>query len=79
VCLDSVDMITDSVVPARMVCEIARGVLVNWPGEPLRLVPEGTRFFVDAWLGDGWYRGRLHDDPRALQLHARELGLPLGD
>ncbi len=62
-----------------MVCEIARGVFVAWPGEPVRLIPEGTRFYVDAWLGDGSYRGRLYDDPRPLQLHAKELGLPSGD
>jgi hypothetical protein len=62
-----------------MVCEIQRGVLVTWPGEPLRHVPAGTKFLVDAWAGDGWYRGRIWDDPRALQLRAKDLGLPPGD
>lgn len=71
-------MVIDSVVPARMVCETTRGVLVTWPGEPVNLVSEGTRFYVDAWVGDGWYRGRLYDDPRPLELHAKDLGLPSG-
>src|SRR5687768_10196247 len=69
-------MLIDSVASARMVCETTRGVLVTWPGEPLNLVPEGTRFYVEACVGDGWYRGRLHDDPRLLELHADYLGLP---
>ncbi|MEU7478068.1 hypothetical protein AB0A63_18935 [Lentzea sp. NPDC042327] len=65
--------------PVRMVCEIARGVHVTWPGEPLRFIPEGTRFFVEAWVGDGWYRGRLRDDPRPMHVNASCLGLPCGD
>ncbi|MEV6242790.1 hypothetical protein [Lentzea sp. NPDC051838] len=71
-------MTTDSVVPARMVCEMVRGVLLHWPGEPPRRVPAGTVFYVDAWVGDGWYRGWLCDDPRPTQMHARDLGLPSG-
>lgn len=78
VCLDSGDVTTDSVVPARMVCELRRGVVVTWPGEPLKHLPAGTEFLVEAWAGDGWYRGRLRDDPRPLDVHARDLGLPRG-
>lgn len=68
-----------SPVPARMVCEISRGIHVTRPGEPPRYVPAGTKLFVDAWVGDGWYRGRLWDDPRQLDVHASDLGLPNGD
>ena len=70
-------MSTDSATTTTlMICEIARGVLVHWPGEPARRIPVGTTFYVDAWAGDGWYRGRLSDDPRPTHMHARDLGLP---
>lgn len=69
-------MISERGVPARMVCEISRGIHVTQPDEPPRYVPPGTKFFVDAWVGDGWYRGRLWDDPREVRLHAGDLGLP---
>ena len=74
----SVDSVTDSPTTARMVCEMVRGVLLNWPGEPPRRIPAGTKFMVEEWVGGGWYRGRLPDDPRPTQMHARDLGLPSG-
>lgn len=63
-------------VPVRMICEIDRGAYVTLPDESRTYVPPGTTFFVEAWAGGGWYRGRLWNDLRHVLVHAADLGLP---
>lgn len=67
-----------AVIPARMVCEVDRDIHVRRVDEPPRRVPAGTKIFIDAWAGAGWYRGRLWDDPREVYVHACDLGLSDG-
>lgn len=62
-------------IPARMVCEVDRGIYVRRTDEPPRYVPAGTKIFIDAWAGAGWYRGRLWDSRAEVFVHAGDLGL----